>query len=71
LARPKSQQQQTTAQRNSKWDRTIDENSREKVSPGGVELVAGAVLGGLLGGPFGTYLVGVFVSTRPSLTRLF
>jgi hypothetical protein len=44
----------TTVLNDSKLDREIEENSRRKAQGGGGgEVAAGAILGGLLGGPFG------------------
>ena len=41
-----------------RWNREIEENSRKKAQGGGMgETVAGAVLGSLVLGPFGRYLL--------------
>lgn len=44
---------QPTAVLDGQWNREIDENSRRKAKGGMGETAAGAVLGGLMLGPFG------------------
>jgi hypothetical protein len=46
--------QETLIVKDQRWNREIEENSRRKAQAGGMgETVAGAVLGGLVLGPFG------------------
>jgi hypothetical protein len=45
----------TTILHDTQLDREIEENSRRKAKNGGGEVAAGAILGGLILGPFGKY----------------
>ena len=63
--------QVSTALHGDKFNRDINEKSRERASgEGGGEMAAGAILGGLLGGPFGA-MFGAAVGGRVGVNNAF